>query len=66
MGPRRAKNEPQRGHDKGRQQDNFSGSLGSRQASKTPTDVTTGRSGRKLNQTTDQLPHTTGSTQLFD
>ena len=44
----------------------FSDGLGSLQASKKPTDVTTGRSGRRLNQTTDQLPHTTGSTQLFD
>ena len=37
-----------------------------RTVSKTPTDVTAGRSGHKLNQTTDQLTHTTGSTQVID
>ena len=72
MGPGRAQNRLQESQKwasertKGRQQGRFSGSLGSRQVSKTPTDVTAGRSGHKLNQTTDQFTHTTGSTQVID
>ena len=39
---------------------------GPQERPETPADITTERSGRKLNETTDQLPYTIGSNQLFD